>query len=111
MTTAEQFLAQQGIKFRVVQAKRGPGEWNVTFSRKGGGRLKVNVTANGIPDLLEILHEVWCHEPGRGGYMLNDPEYAADFKQEILSYKKASQFFTPNELTILDEIDEDAYPL
>jgi hypothetical protein len=108
--TAEQFLASQGIKFRVVASKRGPGEWNVTFSRKGGGRLKLDVKAENEPDLLYILHNIWFVEPFKEMYALDEPEDAADYKHQLLSYNNARRFFTRSELTVLDMMDEEANP-
>jgi hypothetical protein len=90
--TAEQFLASQGIKFRVVAAKRGPGEWNVTFSRHGGGRLKLEYYQPIAPDLSDVVrlsdleHPPLSRAQHRG--------YEAQVKEYIL----VSKFFTPAEL-------------
>ena|ERR1700757_873602 len=92
-TIAEQFLAAQGIKFRVVQAKRGPGEWNVTFSRKGGGRLKLDfANLPNSPSLQTVITYADLEHP---------PVSRSDrrgYEDQVKEYILLSKFFTPAEL-------------
>jgi hypothetical protein len=90
--TAEQFLASQGIKFRVVAAKRGPGEWNVTFSRHGGGRLKLDFYQSQAPTPGWAIEQMILIHPDRPGY---DSEYYLD---DLAEYINVVKFFTPAEI-------------
>ena len=92
--TAEQFLTTQGIKFRVVaSAERGPGEWNVTFSRKGGGRLKLEFYQHDAPSLEQVLAEIVLWEPKPHNY--RDRE--SDYFEDLAEFKHVNRFFTLNE--------------
>jgi hypothetical protein len=88
--TAEQFLSSQGIKFRVVASKRGPGEWNVTFSRHGGGRLKLEYVGN-APTLQEIVTDMILTQPPLSDYEPNGKRfYSIDDRME---YARLRDFF------------------
>jgi hypothetical protein len=95
VSTAEQFLASQGIKFRVVASKRGPGEWNVTFSRKGGGRLKLDFGQVLKPDAQQVLEDIIVMRP--------DPtKYPADMTE----YVRVHEFFTQQEVKYIIRLQE-----
>jgi hypothetical protein len=97
-STAEQFLASQGIKFRVVPAKRGPGEWNVTFSRKGGGRLKLDYSGHLVrPTLRHVIEFLVIERPAHEDYQ----GYAngeADYRADLVEAAQVKDFFTPSEV-------------
>jgi hypothetical protein len=88
---AEQFLASQGIKFRVVQSKRGPGEWNVTFSRHGGGRLKLDFEQSQEPTLQEVVTDMILAQPPLSDYGADGKRfYSIDDRME---YARLRDFF------------------
>jgi hypothetical protein len=97
-STAEQFLASQGIKFRVVQAKRGPGEWNVTFSRHGGGRLKLEFYYGERPALAFILGDMIKERPRTYDYEVDELKI---YEWDCVEFAKVRDFFTAPELQYL----------
>lgn len=94
-STAETFLASQGIKFRVVQAKRGPGEWNVTFSRHGGGRLKLDFYQHGAPTFLQVADFLILVKPNPTQYEKDEAHIYAD---DLKEYVQTCIFFTDHEI-------------
>jgi hypothetical protein len=93
--TAEQFLAQQGIKFRVVASKRGPGEWNVTFSRKGGGRLKLDFYQAKEPTLRQVVEFLILAKPNPTEY---EEDEAQTYVDDCKEYARSVAFFTEHEI-------------
>jgi hypothetical protein len=88
-------LEKQGIKFRVVAAKRGPGEWNVTFSRKGGGRLKLDFYQHDAPTLLQVVDFLIMVKPNPAEYTEDEVQsYIDDCKE----YVQTCAFFTDHEI-------------